>query len=81
MNKRKTSRVLQDGDGNPEACRLVLQEARSAIQPDAVLQKLNMHIMVKFCLLVRAVLAVSGVITLWMRVHWRPMVVLPCRRC
>jgi MFS family permease len=26
-------------------------EARSAIQPDAVLRKLNMHIMVKFCLL------------------------------
>ena len=38
-----------------------MQEARSAIQSDAVLRKLNMHIMVKFCLLVRAVHAVSGV--------------------
>lgn len=32
-----------------------MQEARGTIQPDAVLRKLNMHIMVKFCLLVRAV--------------------------
>jgi hypothetical protein len=30
-----------------------MQDTRSTIQPDAVLRKLNMHIMVKFCLLVR----------------------------
>lgn len=28
------------------------QDSRGAIQPDAVLRKLNMHIMTKFCLLV-----------------------------
>jgi hypothetical protein len=59
-----------------------MQEARSAIQPDAVLRKLNMHIMVKFCLLVRAVHAVAGVKCtswLWMRVQWQPMMLLPCR--
>ena len=74
--------MLQVADGHSDDCRCMMQEARSAIQPDAVLRKLNMHIMVKFCLLVRAVHAVAGVNCtswLWMRVQWQPMMVLPCR--
>ena len=67
MTVQNNSRLLHGADGCSEEWLCVMQETRSAIQPDAVLRKLNMHIMVKFCLLVRAAHTVSDVLdALWM---------------